>query len=123
MLPGHRHRGRAERSDGGRDVDELEFPIQAGGDRRYPFARGELARIGGVENPAVRGLRPVERAQDEFGGVGGRAAGGDAKPARLHDPSLAPVEDTLDDRSEEHTSELQSLMRISYAVFCLKKKK
>src|SRR3546814_1666483 len=31
--------------------------------------------------------------------------------------SLAP-----DERSEEHTSELQSLMRISYAVFCLKKK-
>src|SRR3546814_9699547 len=27
-----------------------------------------------------------------------------------------------DERSEEHTSELQSLMRISYAVFCLKKK-
>src|SRR3546814_9202476 len=33
----------------------------------------------------------------------------------------APAEP--DDRSEEHTSELQSLMRISYAVFCLKKKK
>src|SRR3546814_8839298 len=30
---------------------------------------------------------------------------------------------TLHSRSEEHTSELQSLMRISYAVFCLKKKK
>src|SRR3546814_4131162 len=29
----------------------------------------------------------------------------------------------VSDRSEEHTSELQSLMRISYAVFCLKKKK
>src|SRR3546814_9814520 len=29
----------------------------------------------------------------------------------------------IEDRSEEHTSELQSLMRISYAVFCLKKKK
>src|SRR3546814_6359243 len=29
----------------------------------------------------------------------------------------------VDARSEEHTSELQSLMRISYAVFCLKKKK
>src|SRR3546814_3254340 len=28
----------------------------------------------------------------------------------------------FEDRSEEHTSELQSLMRISYAVFCLKKK-
>src|SRR3546814_8760095 len=35
-----------------------------------------------------------------------------------------PFEITGDDaRSEEHTSELQSLMRISYAVFCLKKKK
>src|SRR3546814_10809266 len=31
--------------------------------------------------------------------------------------------DALTQRSEEHTSELQSLMRISYAVFCLKKKK
>src|SRR3546814_5309667 len=30
---------------------------------------------------------------------------------------------TASERSEEHTSELQSLMRISYAVFCLKKKK
>src|SRR3546814_8453783 len=29
---------------------------------------------------------------------------------------------TIESRSEEHTSELQSLMRISYAVFCLKKK-
>src|SRR3546814_6414869 len=28
----------------------------------------------------------------------------------------------IEDRSEEHTSELQSLMRISYAVFCMKKK-
>src|SRR3546814_1570176 len=32
-------------------------------------------------------------------------------------------QDNGGDRSEEHTSELQSLMRISYAVFCLKKKK
>src|SRR3546814_9901549 len=32
------------------------------------------------------------------------------------------VATTFDTRSEEHTSELQSLMRISYAVFCLKKK-
>src|SRR3546814_2984877 len=31
--------------------------------------------------------------------------------------------DLVGQRSEEHTSELQSLMRISYAVFCLKKKK
>src|SRR3546814_2270169 len=32
------------------------------------------------------------------------------------------LDDDQEDRSEEHTSELQSLMRISYAVFCLKKK-
>src|SRR3546814_3184905 len=38
----------------------------------------------------------------------------------LHPPRLA-VNDRQE-RSEEHTSELQSLMRISYAVFCLKKK-
>src|SRR3546814_6913072 len=36
-------------------------------------------------------------------------------------PGRAPA--TPQGRSEEHTSELQSLMRISYAVFCLKKKK
>src|SRR3546814_9809561 len=34
-----------------------------------------------------------------------------------------PDAGATEDRSEEHTSELQSLMRISYAVFCLKKKK
>src|SRR3546814_9438885 len=37
------------------------------------------------------------------------------------DQLLAPVRLKAPDRSEEHTSELQSLMRISYAVFCLKK--
>src|SRR3546814_5381240 len=38
-----------------------------------------------------------------------------------YSPDLNPTEQHF--RSEEHTSELQSLMRISYAVFCLKKKK
>src|SRR3546814_987788 len=36
---------------------------------------------------------------------------------------IAVDQDKSGNRSEEHTSELQSLMRISYAVFCLKKKK
>src|SRR3546814_4260393 len=36
---------------------------------------------------------------------------------------LVQLQPALELRSEEHTSELQSLMRISYAVFCLKKKK
>src|SRR3546814_6832651 len=38
-------------------------------------------------------------------------------------PVLGLVRHVVLGRSEEHTSELQSLMRISYAVFCLKKKK
>src|SRR3546814_1032148 len=49
--------------------------------------------------------------------------------ARVFDDSKVPPVDPryeahagARDRSEEHTSELQSLMRISYAVFCLKKK-
>src|SRR3546814_7572191 len=44
-----------------------------------------------------------------------RNASGIAPPASSSTASVS--------RSEEHTSELQSLMRISYAVFCLKKKK
>src|SRR3546814_4401341 len=50
----------------------------------------------------------------------GRNATGEFRALRVarHDELAA-----LGRRSEEHTSELQSLMRISYAVFCLKKKK
>src|SRR3546814_9286088 len=55
----------------------------------------------------------------------GADGGGQSSPHRpgaghlpVRDRAAVPVR-----RSEEHTSELQSLMRISYAVFCLKKKK
>src|SRR3546814_9737443 len=66
---------------------------------------------------------------------GGAAVGGDLRaltircaPRRVHravlsHPLTAPRHRNRLERSEEHTSELQSLMRISYAVFCLKKKK
>src|SRR3546814_4114437 len=60
---------------------------------------------------AVRRDQIVERSDHAF-----RRVAGDVDLARL-------VHARRDqDRSEEHTSELQSLMRISYAVFCLKKK-
>src|SRR3546814_4087744 len=42
---------------------------------------------------------------------------------KLPRSAIAPLLTPTADRSEEHTSELQSLMRISYAVFCWKKKK
>src|SRR3546814_10028145 len=46
----------------------------------------------------------------------------DHQPNRTADRRIGP-ESWTKHRSEEHTSELQSLMRISYDVFCLKKKK
>src|SRR3546814_7575189 len=51
----------------------------------------------------------------------------DGRELRRHEPRYLAGRKVRRDiearRSEEHTSELQSLMRISYAVFCLKKKK
>src|SRR3546814_3886561 len=46
-----------------------------------------------------------------------------ARPAAATAESTARLDADWRAKSEEHTSELQSLMRISYAVFCLKKKK
>src|SRR3546814_4116116 len=69
----------------------------------------------GVDTAAMLGkLEQFERAdarQESLGGILG------IEP-RFHRPAV-----DREFRSEEHTSELQSLMRISYAVFCLKKKK
>src|SRR3546814_2837398 len=66
----------------------------------------------------------------EGGGDTDQAPQGIELPQRLHKPHQADAETASErpagqhlGRSEEHTSELQSLMRISYAVFCLKKKK
>src|SRR3546814_1243528 len=52
-------------------------------------------------------------------------ADGDGKreEARQHERRRPQSDPGIEGRSEEHTSELQSLMRISYAVFCLKKKR
>src|SRR3546814_4505036 len=53
---------------------------------------------------------------------GGRGAK-DGNPTLQESGFPASLRSDVPARSEEHTSELQSLMRISYAVFCLKKKK
>src|SRR3546814_3190458 len=52
-----------------------------------------------------------------------RMTEGGTKPAAIEAFSRKTSSQWCSTRSEEHTSELQSLMRISYAVFCLKKKK
>src|SRR3546814_5126897 len=46
-----------------------------------------------------------------------------AATVRVHELGEGDVDPNPEQRSEEHTSELQSIMRISYAVVCLKKKK
>src|SRR3546814_4503876 len=66
-----------------------------------------------------RPYHPARRVPDQLHALPARnCAGHPADAVRVPDSGRAPVW-----RSEEHTSELQSLMRISYAVFCLKKKK
>src|SRR3546814_3493846 len=73
-----------------------------------------------VEVPARRGARLGRQLLEERIGIFARDAGF-GEHGKFHAEGVfAEVRYLL--RSEEHTSELQSLMRISYAVFCLKKK-
>src|SRR3546814_3109073 len=80
------------------DADVVDFQVQ----RHALDAAGELDHFAGLH---------VVEAVDA----------GHAVADRQHLADLGDIR--LVARSEEHTSELQSLMRISYAVFCLKKKK
>src|SRR3546814_5491848 len=59
---------------------------------------------------------PEQIQQEAQAAAGGVVEGTGVEPATNPQAVTEPI------RSEEHTSELQSLMRISYAVFCLKKK-
>src|SRR3546814_5419140 len=88
----------------------------------FRSADGDLDRAAGDEVHAVGPLAAAEHK-----GVGGeypllQALGHPRQLllAEIAEHREAPQQ--LRGRSEEHTSELQSLMRISYAVFCLKKK-
>src|SRR3546814_5018310 len=68
----------------------------------------------------ARSIAKVARFTDEFARDQAILVG---RPIEHAERVLANWEKARLNRSEEHTSELQSLMRISYAVFCLKKKK
>src|SRR3546814_7970313 len=75
-----------------------------------PVKRGELVKIlEGLETRFAQRMRRVLVIEDDARQL---------ESLRL----LLASRDVETVRSEEHTSELQSLMRISYAVFCLKKK-
>src|SRR3546814_9253968 len=80
-------------------------------------------QVGLVEQVLARGEVVVGRDRD-LGAIGGDRARIDVLVELvLIGPACAVAQrDAFAERSEEHTSELQSLMRTSYAVFCLKKK-
>src|SRR3546814_9486639 len=97
---------------------------------RLRDAKAALARIRQGELPTAAELAAAPRLEfwsvvtdGRFIGLAGVVTG----HPNLHHGDYIRTSHLLwiaeDRRSEEHTSELQSLMRISYAVFCLKKKK
>src|SRR3546814_10673940 len=91
---------------------EGTFLHDATGPNHYIRIQGQFAQIivhVVIKLVVIGVIEPIEPAHLE-GTVIGAVAGAETAVIGLH-------------RSEEHTSELQSLMRTSYAVFCLKKKK
>src|SRR3546814_3932836 len=80
----------------------------------YPFQHQRSRRLGAADDPGDTCARMRPRADEVK--IGNRVV-----PLVGAEPGALPARRFP--RSEEHTSELQSLMRISYAVFCLKKNK
>src|SRR3546814_8232457 len=98
--------------------------LEAGMDCRLVLVRcliilGRYETALEVVTPALE-ARPFDQQAIAYQGLAWRLLG-DPRADRLNDYDRFISSRIL--RSEEHTSELQSLMRISYAVFCLKKKK
>src|SRR3546814_10252113 len=109
----------------GLSVQRLGSAIRPGTSDVGGFKRGrqivvnDLERAGiGVIDAGLLGCQPVfdDLIFDPF--VGQRASGIEAERFEVAGEHFHRGDATGLDRSEEHTSELQSLMRISYAVFC-----
>src|SRR3546814_3233108 len=107
--------------------------MAAGGERQpfrsRPFGRGAVRQRAACRNTVVRGRRSVAEERAELGRGAVRPASGRKRIAgavRLQELVQQLYRSDRDrrggGRSEGHTSELQSLMRLLYAVFCLKNK-
>src|SRR3546814_4825982 len=107
---------------------------------RRPFRRiGRIERTGkflgiGIFDPRLQDMAGIEADPEILPDTGQEIEEALHRPLDARERAVAGVALLFDkarlarkavdiERSEEHTSELQSLMRISYAVFCLKKKK
>src|SRR3546814_1209791 len=98
-----------------REASASLFCLEAGG-RCSSSIRRSIPRESAIQKSAmIISAGPVGKAGVTWQGIN-PASGGQTRRRRLLDSFSW-------ERSEEHTSELQSLMRISYAVFCLTKKK
>src|SRR3546814_10100851 len=95
-------------------VQTCALPIFA--DAQLLLRVGHGRRADPIDGGAL--VRHGARQSGQSGGIQHPATAGPGGGGHRH-----AVAGRLPARSEEHTSELQSLMRISYAVFCLKKKK
>src|SRR3546814_9601138 len=80
----------------------------------------EVAPAGCRRDRRLRGAAGQALAVDQ---VELQLEGDHRREAKVVEPLADPAQHVARRRSEEHTSEIQSLMRSSYAVFCLKKKK
>src|SRR3546814_10326397 len=107
-------------------------PISTRTDTLFPYTtlfRSHLGQFDGADRATRRRPRAAGRTDLPWFRSRQRPRPAAALPALSgRDPRAHPEADRQPQpgpclRSEEHTSELQSLMRISYAVFCLKKKK
>src|SRR3546814_9404135 len=108
-------------SDWSSDVCSSDLFVDGG-------ARFGTARVGGnMAGEAAGANRPGERGADKTGSeqchpLEQRRVVSPAMSRRGHCTASASASAVARMRSEEHTSELTSLMRLSYAVFCLQKK-
>src|SRR3546814_2559113 len=103
------HHPRARRGADGRDVPQRACAVPPDHRHRPLMVAGDDATARRVDGKRVEPLADRDTRADGAG-------------RRVEQKDRGLVADA-GARSEEHTSELQSLMRISYAVFCLKKKK
>src|SRR3546814_7909764 len=99
------------------DHDTARLRLQAHDEQRLAFAADAKAAAlaDGVVDDALVAAQHAAVEVHDLAGIGR------ARTQLLHHRGIGALRHEA--RSEEHTSELQSLMRISYAVFCLKKTK
>src|SRR3546814_2836445 len=115
------HGARPQTDDIGREAQQhLRRGLAA--DAAIDDALAEQRRVGGLPHFGDRIADEHQFLRDALERAVRVAIAAELRPVRFGRARGDALE-RIDHRSEEHTSELQSLMRISYAVFCLKKKK